>query len=59
MVEVSIDGKIQRLEEELADINSELEFYKYKKLYLIQLGIKLQVSGNTVENIMKAMAQSH
>ena len=34
MVEVGIDGEIQRLEEELADINSELEFYKYKKLYL-------------------------
>ena len=25
---------VQRLEEELADINSELEFYKYKKFYL-------------------------
>ncbi len=45
MVEVDIGWKIQRLEEDLADINSGLEFYKYKKLYL-----KKEIS--TIERIL-------
>lgn len=45
MVEVDIDWKIQRLEEDLADINSGLKFYKQKKLYL-----KNEIS--TIERIL-------